>query len=214
LTELRNRRYVYQTIGADVAASLRRHRDSAAGGPPPKDGDLLFFLLDVDAFKAVNDHHRHAAGARVLAGVARRLEAACRQSDVVARWGGEEFLVVARLTDRTQAAAQAERLRRSVADGSFALDDGRGLTVTCSVGFAAFPFCRRQPEVFGWEQVVAVADHGAYVAKRRGRDSWIGLSAVDGATLGGAPRQEDLDGWMEEGRLVVEASAPSDAEKP
>jgi diguanylate cyclase (GGDEF)-like protein len=146
--------------------------------------------------------------------VARRLEAACRQSDVVARWGGEEFLVVARLTDRTQAAVQAERLRCAVADGSFALDDGGGLTVTCSVGFAAFPFCRRQPESFGWEQVVAVADHAAYVAKRRGRNSWIGLSPADGAALEGTSSTERLDAWMEEGRLAVDTAAPSAVVNP
>lgn len=78
LTGLKNRRYVHQTIGADVAASLRRHRAALAGGEPPVDADIVFFLVDVDGFKAVNDAHGHAAGDLVLAEISRLLEAACR----------------------------------------------------------------------------------------------------------------------------------------
>jgi diguanylate cyclase (GGDEF)-like protein len=202
LTGLKNRRYVHQTIGADVAASLRRHR---AGGAPA-DADLVFFVVDVDGFKAVNDAHGHAAGDLVLAGISRLLEAASRQSDVVARWGGEEFLVLARFTDRAQAPGQAERLRRSVEEGRFALEDGRSIQVTCSVGFAAFPFARAQPDALGWEQVVAVADHGTYMAKARGRNAWVGLGASGDVVPDGKPGRETLDGWVAEGRLEAVSS--------
>jgi diguanylate cyclase (GGDEF)-like protein len=155
----------------------------------------------------VNDAHGHAAGDRVLAAASRRLEAACRQADVVARWGGEEFLVLARFTERAQAAVQAERLRRTIAEGPFTLEDGRAITITCSIGFAAFPFARREPEALGWEQVVAVADHAAYAAKRHGRNSWVGLGLTSDAMPEGKPTPETLDAWATDGRITVERSA-------
>jgi diguanylate cyclase (GGDEF)-like protein len=205
LTGLKNRRYVHQTIGADVAASLRRHREALPGSEPARDADLVFFLVDIDGFKAVNDAHGHAAGDRVLTAASRRLEAACRQADVVARWGGEEFLVVARFTERTQAAAQAERLRRTIEEGPFTLEDGRAITITCSIGFAAFPFARREPEALGWEQIVAIADHAAYVAKRQGRNAWVGLGLTGEVMPAGKPSPQALDDWVSEGQITVEA---------
>jgi len=204
LTGLKNRRYVHQTIAADVAASLRRHREAVAGGAPARDADLVFFLVDIDGFKAVNDAHGHAAGDLVLAAASRRLEAACRQSDVVARWGGEEFLVLARFTERTRAAAQAERLRRTIEEGPFPLEDGRAITITCSIGFAAFPFARREPDALGWEQIIAIADHAAYAAKRHGRNSWVGLGLTGEVMPAGTPSPEALDAWASEGQLTVE----------
>jgi len=205
LTGLKNRRYVHQTIGADVAASLRRHREAVAAREPARDADLVFFLVDIDGFKAVNDAHGHAAGDRVLTAASRRLEAACRQSDVVARWGGEEFLVLARFTERTQAAAQAERLRRTIEEGPFTLEDGRAISITCSIGFASFPFARREPEALGWEQIVAIADHAAYAAKRHGRNSWVGLGLTGEVMPAGKPSPEALDAWASEGQITVEA---------
>jgi diguanylate cyclase (GGDEF)-like protein len=204
LTGLKNRRYVHQTIAADVAASLRRHRAALAAGEAARDADLVFFLVDIDDFKAVNDAHGHAAGDLVLAQTSRLLESACRQSDVVARWGGEEFLVLARFTERSQAAAQAERLRRTVEEGRVSLEDGRVLTVTCSIGFAAFPFARRQPEALGWEQIVAVADHAAYAAKRNGRNTWVGLGLSRDVMPAGRPSPEALDAWAAAGQLTVQ----------
>jgi two-component system, cell cycle response regulator len=204
LTGLKNRRYVHQTIGADVASSVRRHRAALSGVAPAVDADLVFFLVDVDGFKAVNDTHGHAAGDRVLTEVSRRLETACRQADVVARWGGEEFLIVARFTDRGQAAAQAERLRRTVEEARFTLEGGGALAITCSIGFAAFPFSRQEPDAMGWEQVVAVADHAAYAAKDQGRNAWVGLALAGPAMPKGQPRPDTLDAWVAQGLLIVE----------
>jgi len=207
LTGLKNRRYLHQTIAADVAASLRRHREALASGDSARDADLVFFLVDIDGFKAVNDAHGHAAGDLVLERISRLLETACRQSDVVARWGGEEFLVLARFTERAQAAAQAERLRRTIEEGSITLDGGRVIRVTCSLGFAAFPFARQQPDALGWEPVVAIADHAAYRAKRNGRNTWVGLRLTGDVLPEGKPTPETLEAWAADGRITVERSA-------
>jgi predicted signal transduction protein with EAL and GGDEF domain len=80
----------------------------------------------------------------------------------------------------------AERLRATVAEKPFILDDGSSLHKTCSIGFACYPFVPAVPECLGWQDVVAIADLALYAAKRAGRNQWVGLLAgarVDTAQL-------------------------------
>ena len=179
LTGLRNRRFLTQTIDADVAAALRRAEDARPGGSP---ADLVFFLVDIDHFKSVNDQYGHAAGDAVLRQMKPRLLNVFRDADHVLRWGGEEFLVVARQTDRATASELAERLRRSIADTPFVLDDGRLLQKTCSVGVAAFPFLLGEPHALTWEDAVELADIALYAAKKSGRNAWVMVEAGENAT--------------------------------
>jgi diguanylate cyclase (GGDEF)-like protein len=137
----------------------------------------VFLLLDLDHFKSVNDTHGHAAGDAVLIQTAAVLRATFRAADYVVRWGGEEFLVVARFVDRREAPELAEKLRAAVASHGFRLADGTLLRRTCSIGFAAFPFSVSQPRAVGWEEVVDAADRGLYAAKRSGRNGWVGIEA-------------------------------------
>ena len=179
LTGLRNRRYLFQTIESELAVSLRAYRDSGRTGDMPESADIVFYLLDVDDFKSVNDEHGHAAGDRVLEQVARVLEETGRASDVVVRWGGEEFLILSRQVDRAGAAVFAQRVRDAVREHVFVADEGVTLRRTCSVGFAPFPFVQRDPRAVSWDQVVRLADQAAYLAKRSGRDAWVGVHAND-----------------------------------
>jgi len=179
LTGLRNRRYLFQTIEADLATTLRAYRDADRAGDVPESADIVFYLLDIDDFKSVNDDYGHAAGDRVLQQVARVLEDTGRMSDVVVRWGGEEFLILSRHVDRAGAAVFAQRVRDAVRDHVFVADEGVTLRRTCSVGFAAFPFVPRDPRSVSWDQVVGLADQAAYIAKRSGRDAWVGVYAND-----------------------------------
>jgi diguanylate cyclase (GGDEF)-like protein len=185
LTGLRNRRFLTQTIDADVAAALRRAEDVRLGSPP---GDLVFFLVDIDHFKSVNDQYGHMAGDAVLKQMKPRLLNVFRDADHVLRWGGEEFLVVARHTDRATASELAERLRRSIAETPFLLDDGRPLQKTCSVGVCAFPFVRTAPRALTWEDSVELADIALYAAKKSGRDAWVMVEAGENATGEAAKR--------------------------
>ncbi len=166
LTGLRNRRYFLQRVEEDVALALRQ-RD-----------DLVFFLVDLDHFKRVNDELGHAAGDRVLQQMRGRLEKVFRASDYVLRWGGEEFLAVARASRREEAPEIAARLRVSIAERPFELDGGQQLPKTASIGFAAFPFDRRAPAALSWERVVELADQALYLAKRDGRNAWVGLAST------------------------------------
>jgi diguanylate cyclase (GGDEF)-like protein len=179
LTGLRNRRYLFQTIESELAVSLRAYRDSERTGVLPESADIVFYLLDIDDFKSVNDEHGHAAGDRVLEQMARVLEETGRASDVVVRWGGEEFLILSRQVDRSGAAVFAQRVRDAVRDHVFVAGEGGTLRRTCSVGFAPFPFVPRDPRAVSWDQVVRLADQAAYVAKRSGRDAWVGVHAND-----------------------------------
>jgi diguanylate cyclase (GGDEF)-like protein len=173
LTGLRNRRFLLDRIEGDASESLRRH---AAGDRAPY---LLFFLVDIDHFKAINDHYGHKAGDAALVEVARRLRAVFREEDMIVRWGGEEFLGVARLENRARLDEIAERLRAAVSGASVG-GAGGAVRVTASVGAASFPFVDCSPSSFDWENVVNVADAALYAAKLAGRDSWVSFSAPAG----------------------------------
>ncbi len=166
LTGLRNRRFLLQRIDDDVALALRQQ------------SDLIFFLVDIDHFEAVNDELGHAAGDSVLKQMRERLEQVFRSSDYVLRWGGEEFLAVARGSRRDDAPEIAERLRVAIAERPFILESGQPLPKTASIGFATFPSLE-----LTWEQVVELADQALYLAKNGGRNTWAGLAAVDDGAL-------------------------------
>jgi two-component system, cell cycle response regulator len=125
---------------------------------------LSVLLLDVDHFKRVNDTRGHAAGDAVLQGVAQVLTRVARRSDIVARWGGEEFVIALPQTGEAGARIAAERVRRAIAEATFPLPGGEGLGVTASIGAAS--------ALAPWvtDAVIAAADEAMYAAKARGRN--------------------------------------------
>jgi diguanylate cyclase (GGDEF)-like protein len=179
LTGLRNRRFFLQHVDADVGMSLRRYDDPLRYGAIERETapgkDLVFFMVDIDHFKEVNDQHGHASGDAVLVQMQERLREVFRESDYLIRWGGEEFLVLARATHRDDAKLVAERIRSAVANREFELPDGTRLKKTCSIGFACFPFLQAQPRLMSWSEVVELADQGLYLAKRSGRNAWAAV---------------------------------------
>ena len=188
LTGLRNRRFFLQHVDADVGLSMRsydetRRPNMADRDSPPR--DLVFFMVDIDHFKEVNDQHGHASGDAVLVQMQERLREVFRESDYVIRWGGEEFLVLARATYRDDAKLVAERIRSAVANRDFELPDGTRLKKTCSIGFACFPFLQSQPRLMSWSEVVELADQGLYLAKRSGRNAWAAIYSTPQANPDG-----------------------------
>lgn len=173
LTGLHNRRFLWRHIDADVALALRSRFGSEQ--EPREPSDLLFFLVDIDHFKRINDQYGHAVGDLVLVEMGRRLRAVFRESDHVVRWGGEEFLGVARGTHRDDGPRVAERIRAAVAGEPFVLPGGQSLAVCCSIGYAALPLVAAHRHAFGWEDTVAIADEALYEAKAAGRDGWAGF---------------------------------------
>ncbi len=210
LTGLHNRRFLTERIEGALSASLRRVLAAGADAPAAIDTDTLFFLIDVDHFKRVNDVYGHAAGDAVLVQLAQRLKVAMRESDDVVRWGGEEFLAVAHHTDRARADELAERIRTGVCEAPFRLPDGRPLAVSCSIGHACWPCLPQHPQALDWLAVVNLADVGLLAAKRLGRNAWVGLQATAQAQPEGlaaraalAPQQA-----LRSGELAVTSSHP------
>ena len=211
LTGLRNRRFFLQHVDADVGMSLRRYDDPLRQGGeretvPGK--DLVFFMVDLDHFKEVNDRHGHAGGDAVLVQMQERLREVFRESDYVIRWGGEEFLVLARATHRDDARLVAERIRHAVADREFVLADGTRLHKTCSVGFACFPFLPSEPRLLSWSEVVELADQGLYLAKRSGRNAWAAVYSTARTRADGLfPRlMHHLDQALADGEVTLVTS--------
>jgi diguanylate cyclase (GGDEF)-like protein len=123
-------------------------------------------FLDLDRFKSLNDAHGHAAGDLVLERLARRVEGALRETDLLFRWGGEEFVVLMPHTSTGEVGEVAERVRRAVAEEPLVVLGGAGsLATTVSIGAASVD---RQP----WDEraLVHAADAACYEAKRLGRD--------------------------------------------
>ncbi len=178
LTGLRNRRYLYQQARKDVDLVLRHYRADELPEGDYDNRDLTFLMVDLDNFKPVNDSCGHEAGDELLLQVKDVLLDACRSSDDVIRWGGDEFLIVARETDRQHAATLAERIRSNLSQRVFPVGNGQVARVTSSIGYASFPFLIDQPELVTWEEVLGIADTAMYEAKQK-RNAWVGLAGID-----------------------------------
>jgi len=181
LTGLNNRRFLDQHMEADVGLIVRRAENDLKEKRTELKSkmDMVLFLVDLDHFKSINDKYGHASGDMVLVQLKQRLTETFRKTDYLVRWGGEEFLVVARDIQRDFVAATAERLCMTVSNTPFRIVDNISINVTCSIGFADLPFIVKQPRLFSWIQVVEIADKALYIAKHGGRNTWVGLHSHD-----------------------------------
>ena len=193
LTLLRNRRYLIEFMHEETA-SIQRSWNISAGSP--KDTSALlkswnattgtaeprslgFIMLDMDDFNAVNDTHGQDAGDAVLVQVASRLKATARKPDLLIRWSGGKFVIVARETSRTPPFRLAERLRQAIQEHAFSLPSGEKVHCTCSVGYSVFPFSGTHSDVISWEQVLGMTDAAVAEAKERGPNHMTGISLDD-----------------------------------
>lgn len=211
LTGLKNRRYFLESIERDAALVDRLHADASKAGGRPEGIDYLFLFFDLDDFKVVNDRYGHEVGDRVLVQVRWLLENTFRESDDLVRWGGDEFLVVGRHTSCSAAPAMAERLREQIANHPFQLGHGQTTQITCSIGFACYPFDSTAPDGIGWRDVLTLADRAQYIAKRAGGNGWARIEA--GASQPTPAREAlaariatDTDGLIRQGWLAVSTS--------
>jgi diguanylate cyclase (GGDEF)-like protein len=153
LTKLHNARYLRQYLLSEVRRA-RRYNSSVAA---------LFF--DLDDFKHVNDQHGHLVGSHVLMEMATIILSSVRDTDVVARYGGDEFVVVLPESNVEQAEFVAERVRQKIAQNRFTGGRGLQLRLTASFGIATFPRDAQSPQ-----QLVAHADAAMYEAKAAGKN--------------------------------------------
>lgn len=152
LTGLYNRNELERRIADDIERATRYKHS------------LSIFMVDIDHFKKINDRYGHSNGDRVLRSIAVELERSLRKTDYVARFGGEEFLVVLPETPLAMAVDLGERLRQLVANHQIRLEDG-SVSLTVSIGVASFPDIASD-----WHVLLDAADMAMYQAKRDGRN--------------------------------------------
>lgn len=183
LTGVRNRRFFANSIEADVQQALRSFVSNPS--PEARNRDLVFYLIDIDHFKKVNDQFGHKVGDHVLVEVAHRINSAARLSDAVIRWGGEEFLLLSRYTDRKEAHILANRILDSVGSKPYREAGKTDLQIQCSIGWAVFPWAEDDPKRLPHEQVLLMADYALYQAKGSGRNRAVGLLPPGETVRGG-----------------------------
>jgi diguanylate cyclase (GGDEF)-like protein len=152
LTGLFNKRAMLEAAAQKIQASARFGRK------------LSVLVADLDHFKKVNDTYGHDVGDRVIIAMAGVLKETKRATDVVARFGGEEFVVLCEETDDAGAMLLAERVRARMEELSIDTPSGP-LRVTCSIGVATFPDVGTD-----WDTLFKAADEALYLAKRAGRN--------------------------------------------
>jgi diguanylate cyclase (GGDEF)-like protein len=183
LTGIWNRRYLEEILTAEAGQVLRNYQRARGADIRKMDHrDLVFIMVDVDFFKEVNDLHGHPAGDRLLQLVAQRLSKVVRKSDVLVRWGGEEFLIMSRATDPGGTPAFCSRVLEIMSAESFDLGHNISVRKTCSVGWAAYPWSRAAFEAICAEESIALADAALYRAKSLGRNQGVGIVASDAAS--------------------------------
>jgi diguanylate cyclase (GGDEF)-like protein len=188
LTGIKTRRFFWEALSSEWK------RASRSGRP------FSVVLIDLDKFKEVNDSLGHLEGDLVLARVGRLLEQKCRQSNVVARYGGDEFIILMPETGIEQAQVLAERLRLWLATDPM-LEEHH---ITGSFGVASFPV-----HGFSMEDLIRVADAGMYVSKHAGGNQ---VSTSDAFGEGSAVQRQLVSGYIE-GFLQREHNGPEHLEE-
>jgi diguanylate cyclase (GGDEF)-like protein len=173
LTGLLNRRAMLDVAGQKITAAKRFGRH------------LSVLVVDIDHFKNVNDSHGHDVGDVVIKGLGEILRRAKRNTDAVARFGGEEFVIICEETDARGAMLLAERVREELQRTVFhpagkvgANGQPLAVTVTCSIGLSIYPEAGA-----GWDELFQAADAALYVSKRSGRNrstAWAPSMAASG----------------------------------
>jgi|APTNR8051073442_1049403.scaffolds.fasta_scaffold03125_9 two-component system cell cycle response regulator len=162
LTKLHNRRYLTSQLASMINDSMLRG------------GAISFVILDVDFFKKVNDTYGHDAGDEVLVETAARLRRSVRGIDLLARFGGEEFVIVMPETDRFAGQRVAERLRQSIEQTPYTIHKGaRQISITASFGLATM-----EGKVESADALAKRADEALYEAKRSGRNRVVLANAA------------------------------------
>jgi two-component system cell cycle response regulator len=159
LTGWHNRRYLNARLKEELSRAQRQGTS------------LTCLVIDLDRFKQINDQHGHLAGDMALREAAQRVDAHIRGSDAAARFGGDEFVVLAPAISPDQAVSLAERIRLSVCETPLKLPSGVQLNMTVSIGVAGITVVRDEPDLKdAAERLLADADAALYRAKQLGRN--------------------------------------------
>ncbi len=154
LTGLYNRRHFFETVKEQMALGLRHNFKIAC------------MLMDIDHFKKINDTHGHIAGDDVLRKIGALLNSCKREGELLARFGGEEFIMCLFNTDSASVLRAAERFRHLIKSFEFSSSHHPNLHVTVSIGVAIYP----QASIITIDELIKAADSALYRSKVDGRD--------------------------------------------
>lgn len=157
LTQLHNRMYLENSFSKEIKRSKRYNHTFAV------------IMLDVDNFKEVNDTYGHDTGDQILVAISKILSENIRETDILGRWGGEEFLIICPHTTEPEASQLAEKLRCSIESHRFDIVGQK----TCSFGISAFDL-----NDAGCKEVIKRSDEALYSAKKNGRNCIVNYSAL------------------------------------
>ena len=218
LTGLRNRRFVMEVILPEVVAftaqKVQIQQQGTQRRSTAETGVYGVFLFDIDHFKTINDTLGHEAGDRMLQQFSYLLRRSVRQDDFVVRWGGEEFLVVLRFSDRDHLDQYARRVREQVERTTFLVSEAAGgaLKKTASLGYVSVPFFDEEPSLLEFEHALLLADQALYHAKESGRNRAVRAVSTGKIPQPGELRQmvRDLDWAIANGFASLESFAGKD----
>jgi len=159
LTGLYNRHYLSERLDAEISHALR------------KNYPIAFLLMDLDHFKSINDTYGHQAGDLTLIAAAHAIRTHIRQSDIVCRYGGEEFMIIMPEIGMEDALQRAEYFRKCI-DELRIEHESRSIHITASVGIAVYPI-----QGTDGDKILSMADTAMYQAKQAGRNNVIVYSA-------------------------------------
>lgn len=167
LTQLYNRRYVME----NVDAIWKKIEAQSA----------TILILDADHFKKINDQYGHPAGDAALMEIARRIQVNLRDSDIVVRWGGEEFLVCSFSCNSEQASILASRILTELQKSPLEFE-GRHIPISASIGYVLMPLKDDVINRLSFDEGVKFADAALYLAKTTGRKRAIGIEKINAST--------------------------------
>jgi diguanylate cyclase (GGDEF)-like protein len=133
--------------------------------------------MDIDEFKQINDTYGHAVGDQVLTEMARRLKSTVRDTDMILRWGGEEFLIFSPKANAAQITRLVDRVLRAVGGTCFDIGNLK-IRVTVTAGFIALPFSGIPETECDWEKTLQIADMALFLGKAHGRNRAYGLGKL------------------------------------
>ncbi|MGE4618992.1 MAG: GGDEF domain-containing protein [Planctomycetota bacterium] len=190
LTGLRNRR--------SLDATLRREMQRARR----YGGHFTVLLIDLDQFKKINDGEGHVSGDEALVEISRRIQSACRETDFLGRWGGDELLLILPQTTAKDSTILSQRLRHDVRQRPVSFHNGNDWNATISIGIASYP---EHGHVV--QDLIAAASSALHTAKSEGRDRES--IAVDAAT----GKTESSSGYRRLDSIDEESSGPDSSDR-
>lgn len=184
LTKLPNRRDIREKIGYEISRFERSRRN------------FSFLFVDIDKFKDFNDHYGHVCGDLVLKTVANVMRDSLRKQDVVARWGGEEFLALLPETPLVGAGLVANRLREKIAKTEISIAN-QTLQITITVGVAEYD------ERLGMDHSIDLADRALYAGKQSGRNQVVIFDPEDISEKDLAEAKAEMEFAKQTGKVVT-----------